>query len=170
MNNTDEWLKTCLNKKKLNQDKAAKICKIAKYYLRYYFCPHCLGTHLTSQKLTVPKEIVKKVEVKRDKVFDAPKYYTKYSELMGLFPEYHDKDLLVTDSINKINSVRDRVKIVGFTKHNVVGPKFRYVGECLCGRYLLIKKKTFNNMNAYLACDSCKIRKKNTKLNQEIKV
>jgi hypothetical protein len=48
----DTWVKMCLSKKKLNEYYCDLVVKQAKKQgkkLRYYFCPHCSGYHITSQ-------------------------------------------------------------------------------------------------------------------------
>lgn len=49
MDKIDEWVKTCLRKKKLKEQWADNIIKRAKTPLRKYYCPHCAGWHVTSK-------------------------------------------------------------------------------------------------------------------------
>lgn len=49
MNFIEEWVKTCLRKKKLKESWADDIIKRAKIPLRKYYCPHCEGWHITKQ-------------------------------------------------------------------------------------------------------------------------
>jgi len=49
MDKFKEWAKTCLSKKKISDAAARKIQKKSKTKLRYYFCPHCGGFHLTKK-------------------------------------------------------------------------------------------------------------------------
>jgi len=49
MNFIDEWVKTCLRKKKLKEHWADDIIKRADIPLRKYYCPHCEGWHITSK-------------------------------------------------------------------------------------------------------------------------
>ena len=53
MKPVDEWVKTCLHKKKLREAWADSIIMRAKKegtYMRKYHCPHCFGWHVTGQK------------------------------------------------------------------------------------------------------------------------
>lgn len=53
MTNIDEWLKTCLHKKKYSEATAdeliGRIKKERGVILRKYSCPHCFGWHLTKK-------------------------------------------------------------------------------------------------------------------------
>jgi len=52
MKKIDEWVKTCLHKKKLKESWADNIIKRAlkdNKVLYKYYCPHCFGWHLTSK-------------------------------------------------------------------------------------------------------------------------
>jgi len=51
MENTLEWEKTCLVKKRLKEYWADSIIKRAETPLRKYICPHCFGWHITSKIL-----------------------------------------------------------------------------------------------------------------------
>jgi len=51
MNRVDEWVKTCLRKKKLSEYHADEIIKRAKIELRKYYCPHCFYWYITKKKL-----------------------------------------------------------------------------------------------------------------------
>jgi hypothetical protein len=60
MDKYKEWAKTCLSKKKISDSAARRIKKKAKIKLRYYFCPHCGGCHLTkkeSRKTKKPRPV-----------------------------------------------------------------------------------------------------------------
>lgn len=46
MKPVDEWVKTCLRKKKLKEDWADNIIKRAKTPLKKYHCPHCFHWHI----------------------------------------------------------------------------------------------------------------------------
>ena len=49
MEKIEEWAKTCINKKKLNEEVANSIIKKSEIPLGKYRCPHCDGWHLTSK-------------------------------------------------------------------------------------------------------------------------
>lgn len=49
MKKIDEWLKTCLKKKKLKEEWADSIIEKADIKLRKYYCPHCFAWHVTSK-------------------------------------------------------------------------------------------------------------------------
>ena len=51
MKKIEEWLKTCLRKKKLSEGVADSIIAKADIPLRKYLCPHCMGYHLTSKQV-----------------------------------------------------------------------------------------------------------------------
>lgn len=54
MDKIDEWVKTCLHKKKLREKWSNDIIKRAESegnYLRKYYCFHCFHWHVTSKKL-----------------------------------------------------------------------------------------------------------------------
>ena len=48
MNKTEEWVKTCLRKKKLKEEWADSIIKKATVPLRKYSCPHCFAWHIAN--------------------------------------------------------------------------------------------------------------------------
>lgn len=52
LGSTEEWIKTCLHKKRLSNSVADKIIEKAKQdnkELFKYYCPHCYGYHLTKK-------------------------------------------------------------------------------------------------------------------------
>mgnify|MGYP006875404281 CR=1 FL=1 len=61
MKRIDEWVRTCLKKKKLKEAWADSIIKRADTPLRKYHCPHCFGWHVTSKRVKHEKDISKSV-------------------------------------------------------------------------------------------------------------
>lgn len=55
----DEWVKTCLRKKKLKECWADDIIQRSDIPMRKYHCPHCDGWHVTSKILKVPEILIK---------------------------------------------------------------------------------------------------------------
>jgi len=49
MEAVDEWVRTCLGKKKLKEEWADDIILRAKIPMRKYSCPHCFSWHVTKQ-------------------------------------------------------------------------------------------------------------------------
>lgn len=49
MKKHDEWVKTCLRKKKISEKRADYVIKIAEIPLRKYYCPHCFNWHITKR-------------------------------------------------------------------------------------------------------------------------
>jgi len=50
MNAIDEWVKTCLRKKKLTERYADEVIERAKPAKLYkYYCPHCFAWHITKK-------------------------------------------------------------------------------------------------------------------------
>ena len=49
MEKIDEWVKTCLRKKKLKESWADSIISKSSIPLRKYYCPHCFSWHITKK-------------------------------------------------------------------------------------------------------------------------